>query len=209
LIDNVFSKAQTHYEEVHLKTNLVLGIRLVIVAIILMLISGCASLSPEEQGPTRTELDKMSKKAIATLLETKPQLQALLDKSIGYVVVDMTVTKIPVVGTGAGYGVVIDRRTNTTSYIKVSQFEVGGGLGAEKYKVLIVFDDAKLLEKTAAGAWHYEAGASAASGSESAETAMSKSDKGYTAFKLSESGACVRVTVLMARAIPYLVDQQQ
>lgn len=209
MIDNVFSKSQIYNEGVHLKTDMKLLIRLVIAAIILMLISACASQSPEEQGPTRTELDEMSKKTIAKLHETKPELQALLDKSIGYTVVDMTITKIPVVGTGAGYGVVIDRRTDTRSYIRVSQFEVGGGLGAEKYKVLIVFDDAKLLEKTAAGAWHYDAGAQAVAGGESVDTAASKSGKGYTAFKISESGACVRVTVLMARAKPYLVDEPQ
>jgi lipid-binding SYLF domain-containing protein len=124
-------------------------------------------------------------------------------------VVDMTITKIPVVGTGAGYGVVIDKRTGTRSYVRVSQLEVGGGIGTEKYKVLIVFDDAKLLEKTAAGAWHYDAGAQAVAGGETVDTAEAKSGKGYKAFKLTESGTCVRVTVLVARAKPYLVEQQQ
>ena len=209
MIDNVFSKAQIHDEGVHLNTDLKLRNRLVIVVFILMLISGCASLSSEEQEPTRNELDKMGQKTITTLLETKPELQALLDKSIGYVVVDMTITKIPVIGTGAGYGVVVDKRTNTRSYIRVSQFEVGGGMGAEKFKVLIIFGDAKLLDRTVTGGWHYEAGAKAVSGGESAEAATSQSEKGYKAFKLSESGMCVRVTVLMARAKPYLVEQQQ
>lgn len=191
-----------------MKTGLVFQIRFTIIAVAFSLLAGCAS-SSEEQGPARNELDRMGEITIATFLKTKPQFQELLNKAIGYVVVDMTITKIPVVGTGAGYGVVIDKRTGTRSYIRVSQFEVGGGLGAEKFKVLIIFDDAKLLERTAAGTWHYEAGAKAASGSESTEAATSQSDRGYKAFKLSESGMCVRVTVLMARAKPYLVDQQQ
>jgi len=143
---------------------------------------------------------------MATFIATKSQVQELLDNSVGYAVVNMTITKIPYVGTGVGYGVVFDKQTETRSYIRVSQFEVGGGLGAEKYKVLIIFDDANLLEKAAQGAWHYDAGAQAVAGSESVDTSTSKSGEGYEAFKLTESGVCVRVTVLLARARPYVVE---
>ena len=79
---------------------------------------------------------------------------------------------------------------------------------SKKFKVLIVFSDEKLVDRAARGTWHYEAGADAVAGSDSAEAGTSKADKdsGYKAFKLSESGACVRVTVRVARAKPYLVD---
>jgi lipid-binding SYLF domain-containing protein len=172
------------------------------------LLAGCSTLSPDEEGPSRAELDAMGNKTIATLLETRPELQELLDNSSGYAVLGMTITRIPLVGTGVGYGVVVDKRTNTHSYIKISPFEAGGGMGAEKFKVLIVFDDGKLVDRAAAGTWHYEAGADAVGGGDSAEAATSKSDKdrGYKAFKISDSGVCVRVTVRVARAKPYLTD---
>lgn len=191
-----------------IKSDLTSGIRFGILAIALVVLCSCTTLSPEGEGPGKPELDAMSEQAITALLKTKPELQELLDKSVGYAVINMTITKIPVVGTGAGYGVVVDKRTSTRSYIQVSQFEVGGGMGAEKYKVLIVFSDEKLVDRAVRGAWHYEAGADAVAGSDSAETATSQANKdsGYKAFKLSESGACVRVTVRVARAKPYLVD---
>lgn len=191
-----------------IKPGLASGFRLGILAIAVVLLFSCSTLSPEGEGPAQAELDAMSEKAINALLETKPELQGLLDKSVGYAVVNMTITKIPVIGTGAGYGVVIDKRNNMRSYIQVSQLEVGGGMGAEKFKVLIVFSDEKLVDRAARGTWHYEAGADAVAGSDSAEAGTSKADKdsGYKAFKLSESGACVRVTVRVARAKPYLVD---
>jgi lipid-binding SYLF domain-containing protein len=192
--------------EIHFRTVSVSQIRLGIVAVAIVLFAGCAAQSPEEQGPTRNELDKMSKKALVTLLEKKPELRETLERSAGYAVVDMTVTKIPVVGTGSGFGVVVDKRTNSRSYIRVSQFEVGGGMGAEKYKVIIIFDDAKRVEKVAAGTWHYDASAQAVAGGESTDAAASKTGKGYKAFKITESGACIRVTVLVARAKPYLAD---
>lgn len=191
-----------------IKPDLASEIRRGILAIAVVLLCSCSTLSPEGEGPAKAELDAMSEKAINALLETKPELQELLDKSVGYAAVNMTITKIPVIGTGAGYGVVVDKRNNTRSYIQVSQFEVGGGMGAEKFKVLILFSDAKLVDRAASGAWHYEVGADAVAGSDSAEAGTSKADKdsGYKAFKLTESGACMRVTVRVARAKPYLTD---
>jgi lipid-binding SYLF domain-containing protein len=188
----------------YLKLRLDSYFRRGVVVFALSLLLGCATLSLEEREAKRTELDEMGEKAVATLLETRPQLQEVFDKSVGYVVVDMTVTKIPWFGAGGGFGVVVNKRTNTRSYIKVSRFEVGGGVGAQKFKVIIVFNEAKLLDRVATGAWHYEAGAEAAVGSASAEGAVTKSTKGYQAFKLLEGGAAVTVTVRAARAKPYL-----
>lgn len=175
--------------------------RLGVASIIVMLLSGCSSLSPEQEGPTRNSLDSMANNAVAALFKEKPEAKEVFDKSVGYVVLDMTIAKIPVVGTGSGYGVVIDKRKKSHSYIQVSQFEIGGGMGAEKYKVVIIFDDEKLIERVAAGAWHYGSGATAAA---SGNVSSEGTDKGYKAFKLTESGACVRVTVRMAKAKPYL-----
>jgi lipid-binding SYLF domain-containing protein len=118
----------------------------------------------------------------------------------------MRVTKIPMVGAGSGYGVVVDKRTNTRSYIRVSRLEVGGGLGARKFKVVIVYEDEKHLDRIAAGTWHYDAGAEVAAGSASAGGAATKSGKGYQAFRLAESGATATVTLRAAHAKPYLRD---
>ncbi len=195
-------------EKSAISSDLTTAIRHIILVMSVVLLCSCTTLSPEGEGPGRPELDAMSEKAMTALLKTKPELQELLDKSVGYAVINMTITKIPVIGTGAGYGVVVDKRTNTRSYIQVMQFEVGGGMGAEKYKVFIVFNDGKLVDRAARGAWHYEAGADAVAGSESTEAGTSQTDKdsGYKAYKLSESGTCVRVTVRVARAKPYLAD---
>jgi lipid-binding SYLF domain-containing protein len=116
----------------------------------------------------------------------------------------MKVTKIPVVGAGSGLGVVVDRRTDTRSYLKISRFEIGGGLGAEKFKVIIVFDDGKLLDRAAAGAWHYDAGAELAAGTASSEGGVQAAPKGFQAYRLVEGGALATVTVRVARAKPYL-----
>jgi lipid-binding SYLF domain-containing protein len=188
----------------NMKLFVALSVRLALVVLVPAVLSGCATLSPEERDAKRAELDEMGERAVATLLEKDPQLKAVIDRSVGYVVVDMTSTKIPIFGAGSGFGVVVDKRSNTRSYLKVSHFEVGGGLGAQKFKVIIVFSDGKLLDRVASGAWHYQAGAEVVAGSERAEGSVATSDKGYEAFRLTENGAVMTVTVRVARAKPYL-----
>jgi hypothetical protein len=196
----------TNNEVMHVRLRLQLYARFAVVALALAVLAGCASLSPEEREARRAELDQMGDKAVAGLLETKPELRDVFDKSVGYVVIDMKVTKIPVFGVGGGYGVVVDKRTNTRSYINESRFEVGGGLGAQRFKVIVAFDDGKLLDRAASGAWHYQAGAEAGAGASSTEGHVAKSDKGYHAFKIAEGGAVATVTIQIAYAKPYLAD---
>jgi len=138
------------------------------------------------------------------LLATKPQSREVLERSVGYIVIEMKVTKIPMVGAGSGLGVVVDRRTDTRSYLKVSRFEAGGGLGAQKFKVIIVFDDGKLLDQAAAGSWRYDAGAELAAGTASSEGSMQATSKGFQAYRLVEGGALATVTVRVAHSKPYL-----
>lgn len=174
------------------------------IAVVSTVIFGCATLSPEEREAKRAELDEMGEITVSRLLETRADIQDVLDRSIGYVVVDMSLTKIPMIGAGKGLGVVVDKRTGTRSYIKVSRFDVGGGMGAQKFKIVIVFDDGELLDRVVSGAWHYEAGAEAGVGSQTTEGTARASTKGYQAFKLVDSGAVATVTVRVAYAKPYL-----
>jgi len=170
------------------------------------LLFACATLSPAEREAKRAELDTMADTTIETVLVATPEARDVLDRSVGYLVIDMKVTKVPVFGAGKGFGVVVDRRTGIRTYLKVSRFEVGGGLGAQAFKVVVVFEDDKLLEKAAGGAWHYEAGAEMAAGSASAEGTVQKKTKGFKAYRIAEGGAAATVTVKVARAKPFLDD---
>jgi len=167
------------------------------------LLFGCATLSQDEKEAKRTELDAMATTTLDTLVAATPDSRDVLDHSVGYMVIDLKVTKIPFFGAGKGYAVVVDRRTDDRSYLEVSRFEIGGGLGAQAFKVIIVFSDAKLLEKAAAGSWHYAAGAELAAGSASAEGSAQKHPKGFKAYRIAEGGAAATVTVRVARAKPF------
>jgi lipid-binding SYLF domain-containing protein len=167
-------------------------------------LAGCATLSPAEQDAERNGLDAMADRSLGALLQGNPQVSEVLERALGYAVIDMTVTKIPVFGAGAGKGVVVDRRTGARSYLKVSRFDVGGGLGVQKFQVVIIFEDGALLDRVARGAWHYEAGAELAAGASSTEGSVQRAGAGYEAYRLAEGGAAATVTVRLARVRPWL-----
>jgi lipid-binding SYLF domain-containing protein len=172
--------------------------------LLLAQVTGCATSPPQDRDEQRAELDAMADATVETLIEAEPGAQDVLDRSVGYVVIDMKVTKIPVFGAGNGYGVVVDRRTDTRAYLKVTRFDIGGGWGAQHFKVIVVFDDARLLDRAKSGTWHYEAGAELAAGSTGADGRMQKAADGFQAYRLAEGGAAATVTVRVARARPFL-----
>ena len=175
--------------------------------LLLLLVYPQADLWAEEPG--LDELDVMENTTLEQLLVKRPDLQEKFDNLPGYAVIAMTTTKIPAVGTGMGYGVIIDNRSELRSYIRVSQFEVGGGLGAQSFKLVILFKDDSPLDGIKSGGWHYESSADLSASTDSSEpssTISSKSGKGYKVFKLAENGALATVTLRLLQAKPYLVD---
>ena len=175
-----------------------------VLVLFIILLPGCAGITAEEQQAKRAELDEMGERTITKLLEIHPDAEEALSDSVGYTVIDMKVTKVPVLGGGSGLAVTVDKRSGNNSYAKVSQFEVGGGIGAKRFKVVVFFTDEKLLDKAIKGAWHFEAGAELSAGAAGTEGKIAKESKGYRAFKFPEGGAAATITVLIARATPYL-----
>lgn len=171
--------------------------------IVAVLLTGCSTPPQDEREAKKIELDAMADATIATLLADTPGARDVLEQSPGYMVVDMKVTKVPVFGAGKGFAVVVDRRVDRRSYLAVSRFEVGGGLGAQAFKVIVVFTDARLLDKAAGGAWHYEAGADLVAGGGSSEGPAQENPKGFHAYRISDRGAAATVTVRVARGKPF------
>ena len=180
-----------------------------VLVLILFLLSGCAGMTIEEQQAKRAELDEMGEKTVQKLLELRPDADEALTRSVGYTVIDMAITKIPLVGAGGGLAVTVDKRSGENSYSKVSQLEVGGGIGAKRFKVVVFFTDETLLDRAIEGAWHFEAGAEISAGTAGAEGQVSKPEEGYTAFKIAEGGAAATITIRLARASPYLQQTDQ
>lgn len=121
----------------------------------LFVISACSSLSVSEIESKRNELDEMAAAAITGLVEKDSTLQQKINQSLAYAVGNMKVTKVPIVGAGGGEGVLVNKQTNKQTnqrtYFTVSRFDIGGGWGARSYKVLLIIDEQKVLNRLKGG----------------------------------------------------------
>jgi len=160
---------------------------------------GCSSMTTAEKDTKRNELDDMAAKAIAGLIEKDDTLQAQLDKSMGYAVANMKVTKVPVVGAGGGEGVFINRQTNKRTYFTVSRFDIGGGWGARSYKILLVIETREVMDRFDDGTWEFAAGVEASAGTAAAEGSSGALNEGFKVHVLSDGGASATATARVIR----------
>lgn len=163
--------------------------------------AGCATLGTDR----RAELDRMADLTLSALEQENSGLQGRIEASLGYLVVDQKVVKVPVVGGGRGYGVVVENATGKRTYVRVGRIDFGGGWGTRNFKVLLVFSDPKLLKKAQTGKWVYQMGAEASAGAASIEgsSAQLQNDKGYKIHVLSEGGASATFTLRAIHLKPY------
>jgi len=166
----------------------------------LLFLSACSSMTVSEKQQKQDKLNVMAAHAIAELVEKNPDIQQQLDNAFGYAVANMKVSKvIPLVGGGGGEGILVDSKTKYRSYFTVQRLDLGGGYGARSFKVLIILNSQKMLDKLKAGSWDIDVGAEAAAGSASLETNSVKSNKDYTLYVLLDGGASATFTLRTLR----------
>ena len=66
---------------------------------------------------------------LAWLLEDYPDAEEMLDSAVGYTIVHQTVTKVPLVGAGGGYGMTYDRTNDERIYFRLRRLDLGAGWG--------------------------------------------------------------------------------
>jgi len=166
-----------------------------VVLITILLLSGCATMTKDEQEKKRAELDLMANDTIAALIKQQPELQQQLDSAVGYAVGDIKFVKIPILGTGSGEGVLFDRERNETRYLKIKRLDLGAGLGARSVKALLVLPEREQFNEFKEGQYLYNTGAEASLGTSAKDSATAIS--GYQLRLLAEGGASATVTMHM------------
>ena len=176
-----------------------------VLSLSLVLFAGCANQEVSE--PDVAIIEEKARAALATIEEKSPGFMDRLEAAPGYVVIGMAETKVPGVGTGLGYGLIVDNLRGEHSYIRITQLEVGAGLGAKRSKIIVVFDDETLLRRMIKGGLRFESSADITvveGDSEASKTLTRKEGRGYEVYRLTESGAVATVTVRVLRGKPYV-----
>lgn len=181
---------------------------LAFVSVLFLGLSGCASVPGDTREEQVQTIDELVDTTLVDLYKQDPATEAEIAKSSGYVIMNNKITKIPLVGAGAGYGVAINSTTKERTYLKMARFDVGGGWGVKSVRPVIIFSDEKKFSKFIKGDWSANAGVDAAAkvgdvgvaggaGSDSVP-----SDKGYTIHMITDAGVAATVTAGIIRVSP-------
>jgi len=168
-------------------------LRLLLITI-LLIVTGCSTMTATEKEQKRSEIDAMAKKAIAGLIKEDANVKTEMDASLAYAVANMKVTKVPIFGAGGGEGVLVEKKTQKRIYFTVSRLDIGGGWGARSYKILMIINEPGVLQKLEGGTWEFQAGVEASAGTAAAEGAAGAGTGGYSLHVLLDGGASATAT---------------
>lgn len=177
-----------------------------------LLISACATV-PGETGAEQVQTaDELVERTLADLYKQKPATREEIAKSVGYVVMDNKITKVPVVGAGTGYGVAISSKSGEKTYLKMARFDLGGGWGARRVRPVVIFQDETKFKDFISGMWSANAGAEAAAkvGETGAAGGAGSGDignKGYSVHMITDAGVSATVTMGVLHVSPIKLKQ--
>jgi len=99
-----------------------------------------APLSKSEKVQHQDSVRAMASKTLADLQRTKPEARKAASEAAGYAVFSDVGLKILYMGTAKGAGIAVNNATKQETFMKMFELQPGMGLGAEKYRVVFVFE---------------------------------------------------------------------
>jgi lipid-binding SYLF domain-containing protein len=145
----------------------------------------------------RLEIDTNAQSTLDELFKEQPDAHALYDKAVGYAV--FTATKAGfIVSGGGGTGVVVEKASGNRTYMHMGLAGIGLGIGAQRYSLVILFENQTRLSKFVSGGWDSSATAEAAAGKEGV-AARSTFINGMAIYQLTEKGLMAHADVTGTR----------
>jgi lipid-binding SYLF domain-containing protein len=160
---------------------------------------GCMSAKGETLQEKRDYALDMQSSVLQELYEQKPEARAKVESAAGYGVFTNLGSKIFLLATGSGYGVVHDNKTGKDTYMKMIEVGGGVGLGIKKFKAVFVFNDADALRDFLESGWEFGGDADAAA--KAGDTGAAGTAQGTTGeldgleiYQFTDSGIALSAT---------------
>ena len=114
---------------------------------------GCANVPGDTREEQVETVEELVERTLSDLYLEEPKARKEIADSIGYVIMSNKILKIPIVGVGSGYGVAIKTKSNEEVYLKMTRFDIGGGLGARSVRPVLVFNNEEKFDDFIDGLW--------------------------------------------------------
>jgi lipid-binding SYLF domain-containing protein len=171
-------------------------------------LSGAALAKEPSKEEMRADLRKMAKETLAKLYKVQPGAKKAVEKSAGYGVFSNFGMKIFFVGGGKGKGIVINKKDNKETFMKMIEAQAGLGLGAKKFRQVWVFNSQKALNNFVNSGWEFggQGTAAAKSGEQGGDLAGAISvDVDIMLYQLTDDGLALELT---AKGTKYYKDDK-
>lgn len=162
-------------------------------------LSGCRTAGGNTPDEKREHTQAMASKTLDEVYAEKPENRAMVSNAAGYAVFSTISTKIIILGSGSGFGVVHDNATNANTYMKMKEVEAGLGVGYEDHRLIFVFHNREILNKFANEGWEFgdvaaaEAKTGTTGGAAATESVFGSGS--MTVLRLDEGGLALQASL--------------
>jgi lipid-binding SYLF domain-containing protein len=167
-----------------------------------MLACSTTPKSKSEKNAARDEVRTMTAQSLAQLYQKEPAAKGAVANAAGYAVFSDFGFKVLFMGGAGGKGMAVNNATKQETFMKMAEFQPGLGLGAEKYRIVLIFENPDVFNKFVTSGWEVGANAMAAVKDKSegggAAGAVSFSH-GVKMYQLSNTGAIVGVSITASK----------
>ena len=139
-----------------------------------------------ELAALRKEIDAESQEALDELLQSHEGARTLYQDAKGYAVFRAAKAGLILTG-GGGTGVAVDKQTGERTYMRMGTGGVGVGAGVQKFRLIVLFESADVLQRFVDGGWDSAVSAQAAAGKAGTNAASSFAD-GIAVYQLTDKG---------------------
>ena len=182
-----------------------LHMNLAVVMVVLMVVVSCASQKPmssSEIQEQRASIRDMAAQTLAELYRQYPEAQARVQRAAGYAVFSDFGIKFLYMGSATGHGMAVNNATKQDTFMKMVELQPGFGFGAQKFKIVFLFETQDVLNKFVNSGWEF--GGSAAAAAQTSTRGGGGAlgvvvSPGMTMYQLSGEGAIVGVSVTGAK----------
>ena len=131
------------------------------IAVLCFGLQGCetAPLSQGEKLAQQDDVRYMASQTLAQLYTAQPEARGAVTNAAGYAVFSDIGFKLLYGGGERGSGIAINNSTKHETFMKMFELQPGLGLGASKFRLILVFDTPDEFDKFVTSGW--EAGANA------------------------------------------------
>ena len=177
-----------------------------IVFFAVVFVAGCAGTTPKtqsEKDAARDDVRTMTAQSLAQLYKNEPAAKSAVANAAGYAVFSDFGFKVMLMGGAHGKGMAVNNATKQETFMKMVELQPGLGLGAEKYRLVLIFENQGAFNKFVTSGWELGANAMAAAkddkGAGGGGAGALTFRNGVKIYQLSDTGAIVGVSITGAK----------